>query len=446
MALEPATEDHVAIPARIYTFSDLDEPVVRVITTYYDPIERTAYERVDETMGRGCRSLWLLDTDLWNDPKIWSKYGDDSESLFHQFYKKSVLRCPKISTFAESNLNGNRNPDSDFDFEQLAINCPKIKTFYGSLVSFIKYVSSIGPENIVSKVFFQSLDYFDNLLEELADLPTKLGALRCIYISKADCFSPEYPHSRELIKFFRAIGMQLTRIWFTWSLSYEDFYNIFRPGIYLEEMNPDFEKDELQSVIPERHPRLKSLTYYTGFKASIESLRILNRLPYLEKLFISFNGLDDQVLDSFRLFISCHELKLLHISFNGNSDKLIELFQAISMSVSKLQDISIDAPYQDFNNEEKNAIFNLLNSIPKLTDVELTCQQKVENSIPIQTIFQLIDSCPKLKSIHLDQFGFDGDTGETLHKGIALTYRIHVGRSCQNSLSWPIDSHQISRS
>ena len=426
MALEAAPEDHFAIPARIYTFSDLDEPVVRVITAYYDPIERTAYERVDETIGRGCRSLWLLDTYIWNDPKIWSQYGDDSKSLFNQFFKKNVLRCPKLCRFSESNLTGLWAPNLDFDFQQLAINCPKIKNFAGSLISIIKYVSSVGPENIVRDVTIQSLEYFENLLPELADLPPKLGALRSIVITKSDCFSPEYPHSRELIEFFRAIGMQLTKIWIHPSLSYDDFYNGFRPGINLEEMNLETEDDiNLQSVIPERHPRLRQLTSYTNIEASIENLRILNRLPYLERVFISLERLDDQLLDSFRSFISCHQLQQIYINIRNheNSDKLIELFQAISMSVSRLKDISINALDQEFNNEEKDAIFNLFNSIPELTEAELICKQKIDNSIPIQTIFQLIDSCPKLNLIRLDQFGFHGDSQERLHKGVALSYK-----------------------
>ena len=215
---------------------------------------------------------------------------------------------------------------------------------------------------------------FDLEEKDLAGLLTLSDNLRNLKSIELVCHPDIRTHEyrQPILRFLGSFSNQLTRIILGSqnSISYEEVYEIFKPGFKLESLEFYPANTGLSPIMAERHPNIKEIS--TPFVASVDFFRTLNRLPNLKIIdSIIFNNL--VMVDAFRAFILCHNhLKYISIWIRSEALEIIQdLVTIICTSKPGLKGLEVKIFGNGLNGPQKDAILNQIGSLKKLRKLRL---------------------------------------------------------------------------
>ena len=391
---------------RIYTFSDLDEYVSLAIAKFWVPEERLAYQRINRRVGICCIALWNQQKKL-------------PRRLCRDAYAKCCLQSPNLT---------------EIDLTKIQIipvlifeTCPRIESFKGDLSSLIQYVTLHKKHNCIKSITvtefgdfsfkpflvyedMQEEDYTPD--EEEIKSGIKLLAENLIHLETMELDTEiVYDQLDSLTasqEYLEALGRRASTIT-SWESAYRDLYQKFKPGPNLLKLDCEWLADEgLPRELPERHPNLRALNFVG---VSLDSLRILNGLQFLESIELNFDGetIADNVLEMFRSFLSRHiHLKRLKLSYDGTQG-----FKQMVEDICRIRPMIASLSLSPGNlHVERDNIFTALQILRNLREFKLKASQKRGECFTFAQVTQLLAVCPKLKKVtfqpvfigHLRQF------------------------------------------
>ena len=152
---------------------------------------------------------------------------------------------------------------------------------------------------------------------------------------------------------------------------------------------------ELPLELPERHPNLRALSFVM---VSVDSLRILNNLQFLESVELNFDGetIADNVLEMFRSFLSRHiHLKSLKLDYEGTQG--LQMVEDICRIRPTIESFSLNT-FSNLHIERDN-IFPALLTLRNLREFELKAGQERGECFTFAQVTQLLSVCLTLRKV-----------------------------------------------